>query len=213
METMERIEDLIRRYPVIAGIRQSLEDGYRALEACYAAGGKVLVAGNGGSCADAEHIAGELMKGFCRKRKVAPAFAQKLCAVDPELGAALSECLEGALPTVALTNQSALATAFMNDTDPYGVFAQQVYGLGQEKDLFLGISTSGNSRNILMAAVAAKAKGMQVMAFTGAGGGKLAALADVAVMVPEKETFKIQELHLPIYHCWCLMLEDRFFGE
>lgn len=208
---MEQIEKLIGRYPVLGAIRQELEAGYGLLENCYSSGGKLLVAGNGGSCADAEHIAGELMKGFCKKRAVSPNFAEKLRSVEPDLGTALAQCLEGALPTVALTSQGALASAFMNDTDPYGVYAQQVFGLGTAKDVFLGISTSGNSRNILMAAVTAKAKGMKVLALTGAGGGKLAQLADVAVRVPESETYQVQELHLPIYHCWCLMLEDRFF--
>lgn len=208
---MNHIENLIRRYPVLESVRQSLADGYALLEKGYLGGGKLLIAGNGGSCADAEHIAGELMKGFCSKRPVSPEFAQALQNIDPELGATLSANLEGALPTIALTSQGSLASAFMNDTDPYGVYAQQVYGLGKPGDVFLGISTSGNSRNIIMAAVTAKAKGMQVLALTGEGGGKLAELSDVAVKVPEGETYQVQELHLPVYHCWCLMLEDRFF--
>lgn len=208
---MEQIEKLISRYPVLESVRQSLEDGYRVLEACYRNGGKLLVAGNGGSCADAEHIAGELMKGFCKKRNVSPEFSRSLQQIDPELGAALADSLEGALPTIALSAQGALASAFINDTDPYGVYAQQVYGLGTAKDVFLGISTSGNSRNVLLAAVTAKAKGMQVIAMTGADGGKLARLADVAIRAPESETYQVQELHLPIYHCLCLMLEERFF--
>lgn len=210
---MNHIENLISRYPVLAPAKESLEAGYALLEKCFQRGGKLLVAGNGGSCADAEHIAGELMKGFCSKRAVGPEFAAALQSVDPELGAALAASLEGALPTIALTNQGALASAFMNDTDPYGVYAQQVFGLGRTGDVFLGISTSGNSRNILMAAVTAKAKGMPVLALTGEGGGKLAQLADVAVKVPEAETYQIQELHLPVYHCWCLMLEERFFQK
>ena len=210
---MNHIENLIRRYPALESVRQSLEDGYALLEKGYLGGGKLLVAGNGGSCADAEHISGELMKGFCSKRPVSPEFARTLQNVDPELGATLAANLEGALPTLALTSQGALASAFMNDTDPYGVYAQQVYGLGKPGDVFFGISTSGNSRNILMAAVTARAKGMQVLALTGEDGGKLAQLADVAVKVPEGETYQVQELHLPVYHCWCLMLEQRFFGE
>lgn len=210
---MNHIENLICRYPALAAVRQSLEEAFALLENCYSHGGKLLVAGNGGSCADAEHIAGELMKGFCKKRAVSSEFAAKLQAIDPELGAALSASLEGGLPTVALSSQSSLASAVMNDTDPYGVFAQQVYGLGNEGDVFWGISTSGNSRNVVMAAVAAKAKGMRVLALTGEAGGRLAQLADVAIRVPETETYMVQELHLPVYHCLCLLLEDRFFQE
>lgn len=210
---MKHIETLISRYPALASVEKQLEEGYRLLEDCYQRGGKLLTAGNGGSCADAEHIAGELMKGFCKKRPVSADFAAALQGVDHQLGAALSESLEGALPAVALTGQGALASAFMNDKDPYGVFAQQIFGLGKAGDAFLAISTSGNSRNILMAAVTAKAMGMQVLALTGEGGGKLAEIADVAVKVPVGETYQVQELHLPVYHCWCLMLEDRFFRE
>ena len=210
---MKHIENLIARYPVLEEIRPSLVAALELLENCYSHGGKLLVAGNGGSCADAEHIAGELMKGFCKKRAVSPAFGEALRQVDPELGKMLSASLEGGLPTVALSSQSSLASAVMNDTDPYGVFAQQVYGLGAEGDVFWGISTSGNSRNVLMAAVTAKAKGMRVLALTGAAGGRLSELADVCIRVPETETYMVQELHLPVYHCLCLLLEDRFFRE
>lgn len=210
---MKHIENLIARYPVLEEIRPSLVAAFELLENCYSHGGKLLVAGNGGSCADAEHIAGELMKGFCKKRAVSPAFGEALRQVDPELGKMLSASLEGGLPTVALSSQSSLASAVMNDTDPYGVFAQQVYGLGAEGDVFWGISTSGNSRNVLMAAVTAKAKGMGVLALTGAAGGRLSELADVCIRVPETETYMVQELHLPVYHCLCLLLEDRFFRE
>ena len=210
---MKHLENLICRYPVLESVRQSVEEAYALLEACYQNGGKLLVAGNGGSCADAEHVAGELMKGFCKKRAVSPEFARNLQNIDPELGAVLSTSLEGTLPTIALSSQGSLASAVMNDTDPYSVYAQQVYGLGKEEDVFLGISTSGNSRNILMAAVAAKAKGMKVLALTGGTGGRLAQLADTVICVPVSETYQVQELHLPVYHCLCLMLEDRFFQE
>lgn len=206
------LENLIRRYPVLESVSRELAAGYEMLEDCYARGGKVLIAGNGGSAADAEHMVGELMKGFCSRRPVPEAFREKLRAAHPELGAALGENLEGALRAIALVTHESLSTAYLNDRDPYGIFAQQLYGLGDSGDVFLGISTSGNSRNILNAAVVAKAKGMRVLGLTGHGGGKLAGLADLTVKAPGLETYEVQELHLPIYHCWCQMLEARFFG-
>ena len=183
------------------------------MEGSYAEGGKLLVAGNGGSAADSEHIVGELMKSFKLPRKPDADFSEKLKAVDAELGSVLSENLQGALPAIALDGHVALTTAYMNDCEPLLCFAQQVNGFGRPEDVFLGISTSGNSKNILFAAVAAKAKGMKVIGLTGEKNSKLAELADVCIQAPNTETYMIQELHLPIYHCLCLMLEDRFFGE
>lgn len=209
---MRHMDTLLSRYPCLQSIRQELLEGYAMLESCFASGHKLLIAGNGGSAADAEHMAGELMKGFCSKRPVSREFAEKLKAADPERGAALAENLEGALRAITLVTHEALTTAYLNDRDPYGIFAQQLYGLADEGDVFLGISTSGNSKNILNAAVVAKAMGVGVMGLTGQSGGKLRAFAELTVAVPETETYKIQELHLPIYHCWCLMLEERFFG-
>ena len=180
---------------------------------CYANGGKLLVAGNGGSAADAEHIVGELMKGFEKPRKPKKEYADRLIAANAELGAVLAENLQGAMPAIALDGHLALSTAYMNDCEPLLCFAQQVNGYGQEGDVFLGISTSGNSKNILYAATVAKAKGMKVIALTGAKDSKLASMADVCVKAPQTRTYMIQEYHLPIYHCWCLMLEEQFFGE
>ncbi len=205
------LDDLIARYPALTEIGEQIRESYEILERCYAGGHKLLIAGNGGSAADAEHIAGELMKGFRSKRPVPEEFARRLAEIDPVLGKSLAENLEGTLRAVALVTHEALSTAYLNDRDPYGVFAQQLYGLGDPEDVFLGISTSGNSRNILNAAVVAKAKGMTVIGLTGRTGGALKKLADVTIAVPETETYKIQELHLPIYHCLCLMLEARFF--
>lgn len=205
------IDDLIRRYPQLEIVRKQLLDGYHILKECYTNGGKLLIAGNGGSAADAEHIAGELMKRFKKARPVSGEFAAKLKAVHPKIGAMLAENLECSLTAIPLVAHEALTTAYINDVDGYGVFAQQLFGYGKTGDVFLAISTSGNSKNILNAAVVAHASGIKVLGLTGRDGGKLAELSDVVVIVPEKETYLIQELHLPIYHCWCMMLEEYFF--
>lgn len=213
MEHASHIDDLILRYPVLAPARQSILDAYAILEECYSRDGKLLIAGNGGSAADAEHIAGELMKRFRRQRSVSPEFAAKLRAIDPVRGDDLARNLERGLMAVPLVTHVALTTAYINDVDGYGVFAQQLFGFGRKGDVFLGISTSGNSRNIMSATVVARALGIRVIGLTGAGGGELGKVADVTIRVPETETYKIQELHLPVYHCLCLMLEDRFFPQ
>lgn len=211
MKVDEQLELLIRRYPVLEPVKSEINQAYRILENCYAQGGKLLVAGNGGSCADSEHIVGELMKGFCKKRPVSEAFAEELKTIDQERGEVLAGKLQGALPAIALTGHPGLSTAFLNDVDGGLIYAQQVYGYGNPGDVLLGISTSGNAENVLYAAVAAKAKGMKVIGLTGKDGGKLKEAADAAIVVPSEETYQIQELHLPIYHTLCLMLEERFF--
>ena len=211
MTPMEQLERLIKRYPVLEPVKDSIYQAYQVLEQCYLSGGKLLVAGNGGSSADSEHIVGELMKGFCKKRPVDEAFAEKLLEADPERGPELAQKLQGGLTAIALTGHPGLSTAYLNDVDGLLIFAQQVYGYGKSGDVFLGISTSGNSKNVLYAMAVAKAKGMKTIGLTGRDGGKLAGCADVAIIVPEQETYMIQELHLPVYHALCLMLEDRFF--
>ena len=172
-----------------------------------------MVCGNGGSASDSEHIVGELMKEFKLKREVYHDQAEAMQRIDPELGTILAKHLQGALPAIALTGHSSLTTAFMNDSNPELIFAQQVNGYGKAGDVFLGISTSGNSRNILFAAVTAKSKGLKVIGLTGQKPNRLAQLADVCIQVTETETYKIQELHLPVYHCLCMMLEEHFFGK
>ena len=210
---MTELDNLIQRYPALQACREAIQDAYGMLEALYGADGKLLVCGNGGSAADAEHIVGEMMKkGFVRKG-ISPAYADALAAADPVLGPELSSSLEGSLMAIALHGHSSLTTAYMNDRDPLMCFAQQVSGYGRPGDVLLAISTSGNSRNILYAAVAAKARGMKVIALTGAAACKLDAYADVCIKVPETETYKVQELHLPVYHCLCMMLENHFFGN
>lgn len=183
------------------------------MEEVYTNGGKLLIAGNGGSAADSEHIAGELMKRFKTPRNVPTDFAEKLADIDPDRGPELAKNLECGLMAIPLVAHEALTTAYINDVDGLGVFAQQLYGFGRSGDAFLGISTSGNSKNVMNATVVARALGIKVIGLTGAKGGELAEVADVAVMVPETETYMIQELHLPVYHCWCLMLEDHFFSK
>ncbi len=210
---MKHIDLLTERYPSLEPIRQELIDAYLIMEESYSKGGKLLVAGNGGSAADSEHIVGELMKGFKMPRKASSEFAEKLKSVDEELGTVLAENLQGALPAIALDGHLALTTAYMNDCEPLLCFAQQINGFGKPEDVFLGISTSGNSKNILYAATVAKAKGMKVIGLTGAKDSRMQDFSDICVKAPNTETYMIQELHLPIYHCWCLMLEDKFFGN
>lgn len=209
----KHIDLLISRYPSLECIKQDIIDGYLIMEECYLNGGKLLIAGNGGSAADSEHIAGELMKRFKTPRPVSAEFAKKLQEIDSVRGPELAKNLECSLMAIPLVAHEALTTAYINDVDGLGVFAQQLFGYGREGDVFLGISTSGNSKNVMSATVVARALGMKVIGLTGAGGGELATVADVTVKVPERETYMIQELHLPIYHCWCLMLEDKFFGK
>lgn len=206
------INILIHRYPKLEGTVPSIISAYKLMEEMYSHDGKLLIAGNGGSAADSEHIAGELMKRFKTPRPVTADFASRLCGIDRLRGPQLAKNLERGLMAVPLVAHEALSTAYINDVDGYGVFAQQLFGFGRPGDVFLGISTSGNSANIMNAVVVAKALDIKVIGLTGADGGELAGAADAAVKVPETETYMIQELHLPIYHCWCMMLEEHFFG-
>lgn len=207
------IDVLINRFPQLSVIRQSIVDAYFCMEECFERDGKLLIAGNGGSAADAEHIAGELMKRFDRPRPIPEELSRRLKQIDPVRGEELSRNLERGLMAIPLVAHEAMTTAYINDVDGYGVFAQQLYGFGRKGDVFLGISTSGNSKNVMAVTVVAKALGIKVIGLTGSGGGELKKVSDVAVVVPEHQTFMIQELHLPIYHCWCHMLEEKFFGE
>ena len=209
---LKHIDCLIDRYPKLIVCQEDIISAYEILEEAYSSGRKLLVSGNGGSASDSEHIVGELMKEFKLKRRVFGEQAAALKEIDPDLGQTLAEGLQGALPAISLTGHSSLTTAFMNDAMPELVFAQQVNGYGKPGDVYLGISTSGNSKNVLYAAVNAKAKGLKVIGLTGSKENKLMKYADVCIRVPETETYKIQELHLPVYHCLCLMLEDKFFG-
>ncbi len=206
------LDTLLERYPSLQCCKDSIAQSYLLMEQSYLTQHKLLVAGNGGSAADSEHIVGELMKGFKLPRPVGSDFAQACKNIDKEMGTTIAEHLQGALPAIALTGHPGLSTAFMNDCVPELVFAQQMLGFGNSGDTFLAISTSGNSKNIIYAAIVAKAKGVKIVGLTGSKESKLSALADVCIQVPETETYKIQEQHLPVYHCLCLMLEERFFG-
>lgn len=208
----KHIDLLIDRYPVLEACKEDIISGYELLEECYTNGGKLLIAGNGGSAADAEHIAGELMKRFKTPRPIPNELKEKLIKIDPVRGENLSKNLERPLMAIPLVAHEALTTAYINDVDGLGVFAQQLYGFGKKNDVFLGISTSGNSQNVMSATVVARALGIKVLGLTGELGGELNMVSNVCVKVPETETYRIQELHLPVYHCWCLMLEDHFFG-
>ena len=202
---------LISRYPTLESVKSDISAAFRILANSYTDGGKLLIAGNGGSASDAEHIVGELMKNFEKKRALPDSFIFDIKKVNIEIAEYLIPRIQPGLPTIALSGHASLNTACINDIDGNITFAQQVYGYGKETDVLLAISTSGNSKNILYAAVVAKAKIMKIIALTGGSGGALKNLADVSIIVPETETFKIQELHLPVYHCLCRMLENHFF--
>ena len=201
---MEIFKELYERYPQLKGREGEISKAFDLLLSCYRNGGKVLTCGNGGSAADAEHIVGELLKKFRKHRDIDSSVAEKL---PPELVAKL----EGALPAVSLVSMSGILTAFANDVAWETAFAQQVYGLGKPGDVLIALSTSGNSENCINAALVAKAKGLKVISMTGADGGKLDDLADAAIKVPEVETYKVQELHLPIYHALCAAIEEGLF--
>jgi D-sedoheptulose 7-phosphate isomerase len=212
MSNVEKyLDELVERYTELAVCRDDIWAAYELIKETYEQNGKLLVAGNGGSAADSEHIVGELMKGFVKPRNLDADFCDSLKAVDLDMGTALGEKLQGTLPAIALVDHVALSTAYLNDMDPLLGFAQQLNGYGAKGDAFLAISTSGNSKNILYACVLAKAKGVKTVGLTGKDGGRLKDFCDVTIVVPETETFKIQEKHLPIYHALCLMLEENFF--
>ena len=210
---MNYIKELIERYPALSVCEKDIRAAADAIINSYKAGGKLIVAGNGGSAADSDHITGELLKSFVKKRKPEKKFLDELSAIDSDTGAYLSDKLQGSLPAIALTNNSALMTASLNDVDGNVLFAQQVMGFGKKEDVFLGISTSGNSKDVIYALAVAKAIGVKTVALTGKTGGKCKALADISIVVPENETFKIQELHLPVYHALCLTIEEYFWKE
>ncbi|MCL2518764.1 MAG: SIS domain-containing protein [Oscillospiraceae bacterium] len=203
---------LFERFPMLDCIRDDINDAFEMLAATYENGGKVFCCGNGGSCADADHIVGELMKSFKLKREIDDKFKRSLLDFGTD-GELLAQTLEGALPAISLNSHNALSSAFANDKDPNMVYAQILYGLAVPGDTLIALSTSGNSLNCYYAAVTAKAIGVNVIAFTGANDSRLSGIADVTIKVPETETYKVQELHLPVYHWLCAMLEERFFTK
>ena len=208
---MDHLQQLTERYPKLESVRNDIKAAFDILVESYAKGGKLLIAGNGGSASDAEHIVGELMKSFIKKRTLPDSFVTGIEQIDSEIAQYLVPRLQPGLPAIALSGHASLNTACINDIDGNITFAQQVYGYGKEGDVFLGISTSGNSKNVLYAAAVARVKKIKIIGLTGSGGGKLKSLTDVCICVPETETYKIQELHLPVYHTLCMMLEEHFF--
>lgn len=207
------MKELIDRYPVLSACEDSIRAAVNALIACYEGGGKLLICGNGGSCADSDHIVGELMKGFLKKRPLSPQQRQEMKARCPELTDDVLDGLQQGLPAVALPSLTALNTAFCNDVDPDLLYAQAVLAMGKPGDVVLCISTSGNAKNTAAAARVAKGLGITVMGLTGKTGGKLREIADICICAPETETFKVQELHLPIYHFLCATVEAHFFKK
>ena len=216
--TYAAVDTLIARYPALAVCAADIRAAVEALVDSWRAGGKLIVCGNGGSASDAEHIVGELMKGFLLPRHLDEHILAKLheaCdATDPRTVDYFMQNLQGALPAISLPSQLAISTAFSNDQAPDLTFAQQVLGLGKPEDVLLGITTSGNSKNVLYAFRMAKALGMKSIALTGASGGKCVTggYADITIKAPADETYMIQEYHLPIYHALCIAVEEEFFG-
>lgn len=203
---MSIMETLLLRYPQLTVCRKEIEKTFMALSASFAAGGRLYICGNGGSASDALHIVGELVKSFVQRRTLDDSFIARMPKEE------LTK-YQGALPAFALVENSALTSAYANDVDADYIFAQQVYAYAREGDCVLGISTSGNSKNVLRALEAANGRGAVTLGLTGKDGGKMKELCDECIVVPEQETFKIQELHLPIYHALCMMLEEYFWGK
>ena len=205
------IQILTERYPELSSVEKEIREALQMLITCFENGGKLLAGGNGGSAADCEHIAGELMKSFAKKRRIPREEAERLRELNPDRGARLAEELEMGLPVIVVSAHVGLTTAYANDKNWLTGYAQQVYAYGKPGDVLLAITTSGNSANLLYAVDAAHAKGMKVIALTGRGGGEIAGIADCSIIVPRKETYQIQELHLPVYHALCLQIEEHFF--
>jgi len=205
------LNDLLKGYPILEVCKEDIKKAKDALIECYKNDGKVLICGNGGSCADSDHIVGELMKGFLKLRPLSEEQKAEMKSNCDLVDDELLNKLQGGLPAIALPSMTALNSAFCNDVDPELIYAQSLIGLGRKNDVLIAISTSGNSKNVFGAVKVAKALGVKVIGLTGNTGGKLKEHADIAIRVPETETYKIQELHLPVYHYLCAAVEDYFF--
>ena len=202
---------MISRYPDLEPCRTDISEACSVLIDCYSNNGKLLLCGNGGSCADADHIVGELMKSFEKRRPVDKDLEDGLKSISNERGEYIGKKLQSALPAISLNAHSSLISAISNDVDPSLIFAQQVAGYGRAGDVLIAISTSGNSQNIVDAAITAKAKGLTVIGLTGQNGGKVKQYCDISICVPSQSTPEVQEFHLPIYHTICKIVENRFF--
>ncbi len=212
-ERLDRIDELLVKYPDLSTCRLAISEAVETMIRCFTRRGTLLTCGNGGSSADSGHIVGELMKGFRRKRAISDGLASTLVSSDASYGKSLTESLQQPLAAIDLTAQAPLVTAFVNDQTADAVFAQQVLGYSNRENLLLCISTSGSSKNVVLAAFTAKNLGLSTIALTGKGGGELAKWCDVTIAVPGADTATIQELHLPIYHALCSIVEDHFFTE
>lgn len=211
MKVQNTLAKLIRRYPSLEVCENAIKQASTIIIECYQNEGKLLICGNGGSASDADHIVGELMKSFSKKRPINEDFAQKLAAISNERGPLLAEKLEGGLPAISLNAHSALVSAISNDIGGGYIFAQQVMGYGLKNDVLIAISTSGNSQNVIEACITARAKNMKVIGLLGQTGGEIRGLCDVPICVPSTSTAEVQEYHLPIYHVLCTMAEETFF--
>ncbi|MGD0755254.1 MAG: SIS domain-containing protein [Bacteroidales bacterium] len=201
------------KYPLLNSVKNAVGKAAEMIIGCYSGGGKLLVCGNGGSCSDSEHLVGELMKSFELKRSIKKDIADRLTEVSPERGNYLAQKLESGLSAISLTSQTALITAICNDIDANLIFAQQVIGYGQAKDVLIGLSTSGNSQNVVDACITAKAINLKVIGLTGMTGGKMKQYCDILVNVPEERTAYVQELQLPVLHVLCNLIENHFYGN
>ncbi|MCL1896615.1 MAG: SIS domain-containing protein [Clostridiales bacterium] len=210
---MGQIEELIGQYPCLAGCRGAMERALAILVRCYEAGGKVLVCGNGGSCADSDHIVGELMKGFCKARPLPDGLKERLREAGGKAGEEMASALQAPLPAISLCAHSALTTAFGNDADPVYAFAQQVIGYAGKDDALIGISTSGNAKNVVAAGIAAKALGVPAIGLCGEAPCAMDECFECVIHVPGTETHRVQELHLPVYHALCMAVEGHFYTE
>ena len=206
-------EELFERYPKLKSSEAEIEKAIELISDCYKCGGKLLLCGNGGSCADCDHISGELLKGFLKKRPLSQSQKDKMKENCPELTETELDSLQNGLPVVSLPHLSALNSAFCNDVDPELIYAQSTLALGKAGDVMIAISTSGNAKNVAAAVRVAKGIGMTVIGLTGKDGGKLRELCDICIIAPENETFKIQEYHLPIYHVICAAVEEHFYKK
>ena len=211
-KSYKELEILEERYPVLKAVHTEIEKAYLLMRDSFVKGGKLLLCGNGGSSADCDHIVGELMKAFCAKRKIKPELSSRLQELYGEETEYFTKHLEQGLPAISFSSQTALHTAYSNDQDEALFYAQCLLGYGKKEDVLFTISTSGNAKNVGYALKLAKAMGIPSILLTGKDGGAGKELADLSIIVPSKETYQIQELHLPIYHCLCLMLEQYFFG-
>ncbi len=206
------LNDLFKRYPQLKACEEDILKARQMMLSTYRADGKILVCGNGGSAADSDHIVGELMKGFLLKRRMDHDTAKKFTDILGDSADSFIENLQCSIPAISLPSQSAVLSAYANDVDPSLVYAQLVFGYAKKNDLLIALSTSGNSKNVLAAVQVAKVLGIQAFALTGAAGGKISELCDCTIRVPETETFKVQELHLPVYHYLCEAIEHNLFG-